>query len=356
MDIGNKLVKWYENNKRDLPWRHTNDPFKIWLSEVILQQTRIEQGIPYYYKFIDQYSDVTALANAHQDELLKLWEGLGYYSRARNLHKAAQQIVTQHGGKIPSDYDELIKIAGIGPYTASAIASIAFNRPHAVIDGNVQRVISRLFCIDEPINSQQGKKLLNELAEMLLLKSNSGAYNQAIMELGATICKPQNPNCERCPLIAHCMAFERKAQHQYPKKEKKRKVRRRYFSYFVILTNNCVLLRKRSQGDIWMGLWEPVLLEHKNESGFETDIVCLKNTFKVSALEVLHETGLNQHLLTHQKIIYNIKMIYLTESFQAFYEYEKIHIRSIFDKAFPIFIKKFLKSPEIMILLDKYSD
>ncbi|HPR61276.1 MAG TPA: A/G-specific adenine glycosylase, partial [Prolixibacteraceae bacterium] len=206
--FSNKILKWYNINKRELPWRKTKNPYFIWISEVILQQTRVEQGKQYYLKFIDSFPDITSLAAASEDEILKTWQGLGYYSRARNLHKGAKQIVQNYNGIFPNKYHELLKISGIGPYTAAAIASIAFNIAKAAIDGNVYRVLSRVFEINAPIDSSTGKKTFDTLANKLIDNKQPGNYNQALMELGALICKPRNPICENCPLQNNCLAHK----------------------------------------------------------------------------------------------------------------------------------------------------
>lgn len=353
MEIGEKLIAWYEKTKRDLPWRRTKDPYKIWISEVILQQTRVEQGIPYYHKFIENFPSIEFLANCQQDELMKLWEGLGYYSRARNLHKAAKQIVEHHSGNIPDNYQDLLKISGIGPYTAAAIASIAYKLPHAVVDGNVQRVISRLFGIEQAVNSLDGKKIISEIAEKLLIKNNSSSYNQAIMELGALICKPRKPECEHCPVNEHCVAFEKKKQEAYPVKLKKNEVKNRFFSYHFILTGKNILLRRRPEGDIWTGLWEPILNELTGDQNLDSLNDILNSEHE---LMVIYAGKQQKHLLTHQRINYQIKIMVHPDPEFCVDGYEKINIEDIHDKAFPIHIKKFLKSPEISALIDKYSE
>ncbi|MCJ7715495.1 MAG: A/G-specific adenine glycosylase, partial [Anaerolineales bacterium] len=207
MKNGGIIRGWYEKNKRDLPWRRTRDPYKIWMSEVILQQTRVNQGTKYYLRFIKSFPDVTALARADEDEVLKLWQGLGYYSRARNLHQAAKSVVEQMKGEIPGSYADLLKLKGVGGYTASAIASICFREPRAVVDGNVSRVIARLYGMDEPINSTRGGKLINSLAHDLLDRNDPGTHNQAMMEFGALQCVPVSPDCEKCPLMNYCEAW-----------------------------------------------------------------------------------------------------------------------------------------------------
>lgn len=221
MNFSNVLVQWYLQNKRDLPWRETSNPYKIWLSEIILQQTRVDQGLSYYFKFLNHFPTVFDLANASEEQVLKLWQGLGYYSRARNLHASAKYIVTVFQGKFPTTYNELIKLKGVGDYTASAIASICFNGPNAVVDGNVYRVLARYYGINTPINSTTGIKKFKALAQRLLNIENAGTHNQAIMEFGATMCKPQNPNCTTCPLNNSCISLEKDLIKTLPVKEKK---------------------------------------------------------------------------------------------------------------------------------------
>jgi A/G-specific adenine glycosylase len=221
MAITQSLLYWYSKNARDLPWRHTKDPYIIWISEVILQQTRVEQGLPYFLRIIERYPNLDSLAESSEQELLKLWQGLGYYSRARNLLEGAVQLVQRHNAVFPSDYDELLKIKGIGPYTAAAIASFAFDKPHPVMDGNVSRVISRLFAIEKPINSSAGIKELKASLDRIFDSSRPAIFNQAMMELGSMICKPQNPDCDNCPVRTNCMALETGIQMELPLKEKK---------------------------------------------------------------------------------------------------------------------------------------
>ena len=217
-DIQDTLINWFAENRRDLPWRHDPTPYEVWLSEVILQQTRVNQGMDYYLRFIKKWPSVTSLAQATEEEVLKMWQGLGYYSRARNLHHCAQQVMEQHGGQFPADYEQLKKLQGIGEYTAAAIASIAFDLPHAVVDGNVYRVLARLFDIDIPINNKEGQKQFAQLADELLNRKQPGLHNQAMMEFGALQCTPKNPNCLHCPLQAQCLAFAHQTVLQRPVK------------------------------------------------------------------------------------------------------------------------------------------
>lgn len=265
-DWRDKLLWWYNANKRDLPWRNIKDPYKIWLSEIILQQTRVNQGWEYYLRFIAKYPTVKALASAPEHDVLKLWQGLGYYSRARNLHAAARFIVEEFKGKFPRDYKPIRALKGVGDYTAGAIASIAFDLPYPAVDGNVMRVYSRLFGITAPIDSTEGKKKLYEIAKELLPAKHPGTYNQAVMELGALVCLPSNPLCESCPVQYACYAYLHKKTANFPIKEGKTKQRNRYFNYLVITYGDKLLIRTRKARDIWQGLHDFPLIETANRT------------------------------------------------------------------------------------------
>ncbi|MDO5482822.1 MAG: A/G-specific adenine glycosylase [Bacteroidaceae bacterium] len=253
------LLNWFALNGRDLPWRHTKDPYAIWLSEVILQQTRIQQGMDYWHRFMLQWPKVEDLAAATEDEVLREWQGLGYYSRARNLHAAAQQIVAN--GQFPNTLDTIKKLKGVGDYTAAAIGSIAFGRPAAVVDGNVYRVLARHYGIDTPINTTRGKKLFTELAQSLLPVDQPAAFNQAMMDFGAIQCTPASPKCTVCPLQESCEALRSGRIGELPVKEKKLKIQTRHLTYIYIRSKGKTAIRKRAAGDIWQGLWEPVLTD-----------------------------------------------------------------------------------------------
>ncbi len=262
MDFANSLTQWYLKNKRDLPWRNTKDPYLIWLSEIMLQQTRVAQGTPYYYAFKEAFPTVFDLANASEEQVLKLWQGLGYYSRARNLHKTAQYVAVELNGEFPKTYNELLKLKGVGSYTAAAIASFSFNEDVPVVDGNVFRVLSRYFDIETDIASSSAKKEFTELAKELLPKNNSAVFNQAIMEFGALQCVPQNPNCNQCVLNSGCLALQKKKVQLLPIKSKKLKVTNRYFNYLVFSdTINKTMIQKRSKKGIWHNLYEFPLIE-----------------------------------------------------------------------------------------------
>ncbi|SEL73418.1 A/G-specific adenine glycosylase [Parapedobacter koreensis] len=261
MAFSDEIITWYNQHKRDLPWRHTRNPYVIWLSEVILQQTRVEQGLPYFYRFLTHYPDVISFAGAPEEEILLHWQGLGYYSRARNMHKAAKAVVAEYDGIFPKKYEDLIRLKGVGEYTAAAVASFAANEAKAVVDGNVFRVLARYFGIDEPINSSKGKKLFLGLADDLLDKVNPGLYNQAVMEFGAIQCKPKHPDCANCVLRLDCRALAERRVNQLPVKIKGKASRNRYFNYFVVTMGDRLLMNKRGTGDIWENLYELPLIE-----------------------------------------------------------------------------------------------
>ena len=303
MNFADELVLWYIHNKRDLPWRHTTDAYVIWLSEIILQQTRVEQGMPYFYRFVEKYPNVSLFAAAPEDEILRLWQGLGYYSRGRNMLKTAQLVNELHGGKFPQRYDELIKLKGIGEYTAAAISSFSANEAKAVVDGNVYRVLARYFGIDDPINSTQGKKKFQKLANELLNYDNPGLHNQAMMEFGAMVCKPKKPACGICPVRTGCFAFTYNAVGTLPVKINKLKVRERYFNYFVIVNDDEILLNKRDETDIWANMYDLPLVE----TSFLMPVNALVALPQVAEhfgedLEIDSISQIYKHLLTHQRL------------------------------------------------------
>ncbi|MBU2975256.1 A/G-specific adenine glycosylase [Zobellia sp. B3R18] len=307
MIFSDKILTWYQENKRTLPWRGTRDPYKIWLSEIMLQQTRVVQGTPYYLKFISNYPKVHDLANASEEEVLKLWQGLGYYSRARNLHATAKMVVNEYGGNFPDTYKELLSLKGVGDYTASAISSICFDRPEPVVDGNVYRVLARYFGVDLPINSTEGVKYFKKLAREVMDTGNIRDYNQGIMEFGAIQCSPKNPNCSVCPLNESCVALQNNKVDQLPVKLKKTKVRNRYFNYVVFMSQDeKTILEQRKGKGIWQNLWQFPLIESEKELSDEEFLVNVKgldyeisiasiNKFNVSP--IVHKLS-HQHLYT----------------------------------------------------------
>jgi A/G-specific adenine glycosylase len=289
------LISWYLINKRDLPWRKTKNPYKIWMSEIILQQTRVQQGLPYYQKFISTYPTIQSLALANEDEVLNLWQGLGYYSRARNMLKTANVINEEYKGSFPTSYNDLLKLKGIGEYTAAAIASFSFNEPVAVVDGNVYRVLSRLFDIETPIDSGEGKKAFRFLADEVLDKANPATFNQAIMEFGALQCTPKKPDCNNCVLNGACLSRENGTISQRPVKKKKSAAKERFFVYKIFLDENKTLIHKREEKDIWQGLYEFPLEEFGDAKKQMEYIQSCKGKTLYCSSEITH-------ILSHQRI------------------------------------------------------
>ncbi len=303
MDFSAELVKWYNDNKRDLPWRHTTNAYIIWLSEVILQQTRVEQGLPYFNRFVEAYPTVSDFAAADENEVLRLWQGLGYYSRGRNMLKTARIVQQEYDGKFPTKYDELIKLTGIGEYTAAAISSFAANEGRAVVDGNVNRVIARYFGINEPINSTAGKKIFQSTANNLLNKKNPALHNQAMMEFGAMLCKPKNPACGICPVRVGCYAFTHNATTALPVKINKVKIKQRYFNYFLIADGDTILMNKRAENDIWANMYDLPMIETAAPSMLD-ELLITPDAVKYFGdnIKVTGVSELKKHVLTHQHL------------------------------------------------------
>ena len=309
MKFSNSLIQWYLQNKRDLPWRNNSNPYTIWLSEIILQQTRVAQGLPYFLRFTNAFPAVFVLANATEEEVLKLWQGLGYYSRARNLHQTAKKIAFEFNGKFPKSYIELLKLKGIGEYTAAAIASFAYNEDVPVVDGNVFRVLARYFDIDTDIASSAAKKEFTQLAKELLPTGKANIFNQAIMEFGALQCIPKNPDCGNCIFNASCLALKNKKVSQLPVKLKKLKVRHRFFNYLVFSdSTNKTIVRKRTEKGIWHNLYEFPLLETEKDDTIENLLELIQNqnfvNNTIDTLELWNSEKLI-HKLSHQHL--NIK-------------------------------------------------
>ncbi len=316
------LLEWHVGHHRPMPWKGERNPYLVWLSEIILQQTRVEQGLPYFERFKAAYPTVADLADAPEDEVMKLWEGLGYYSRARNLHAAAKHIAHELGGSFPTTFKGIRSLKGVGDYTAAAIASFAYDMPHAVVDGNVYRVLSRFFGIATPIDTTEGKKLFAALAQQLLEIADSGRrtaegpnpqsaianpqYNQAIMDFGATHCTPAAPKCPTCPMRPHCVAFLEKRTGVLPVKSKKLERRQRFFNYLIINRNGEVFIKKRSEKDIWQNLYDFPLIE--TESLPDDQLFLMKNETAVDWLadsrwQLLRTSPPQRQELTHQRIV-----------------------------------------------------
>lgn len=336
INLSSELILWYKDHQRELPWRLTKDPYAVWISEIILQQTRVAQGLSYYNKFKITFPEVKDLALATEDQVLKLWEGLGYYSRARNMHTTAKKVWFELNGIFPDNYTDLLKLKGIGPYTAAAISSICFNEHRTVVDGNVYRVLARLFGIDTPINSNKGKKEFEALAQSLNPGNESGLFNQALMEFGALHCTPKLPKCDSCVFNGACVALSKDKVSLLPVKEKKLKIKSRYLSFVVIGDkNNKTLIQKRAGLGIWEGLFQFPLIETPSETSVEeilqnTEIITLLNSQNVH----IKTTSSIIHKLTHQTLhinIYNIEIPSLSEA-ESYLLIEKDDLRNY---AFP---------------------
>jgi len=318
MPLSKPLIQWYSQNKRVLPWRLTTNPYKVWLSEIILQQTTVAQGLPYYNKFINTFKTLTDLANADEEFVLKQWQGLGYYSRARNLLATAKYVSKELKGQFPDNYKDLLTLKGIGPYTAAAITSICYNEPVAVLDGNVFRVLARYFNMDTPINSPKGIKEFKVLSQKLVSTENPATYNQAIMELGALVCKPNSPDCQNCPINNGCLALKNNSQSKLPVKLKKIKVKKRFFNYLFIQTDlNMSLLNKRTNKGIWHNLYEFPLIETLTSTNI-SELINHPDFLKLFNQEhPLEISCFNQkeivHKLTHQHIYTNFWIIKTTQ-------------------------------------------
>jgi A/G-specific adenine glycosylase len=336
--IDNKLYTWYQEHKRDLPWRQTSNPYFIWLSEIILQQTRVAQGQAYYLKFKTTYPTVKDLANASLDSVLKLWEGLGYYSRARNLHAGAKQIMNDFNGEFPSTYKDILSIRGIGPYTAAAIASFCFGEERAVLDGNVFRVLARLHGITTPINSTVGKKQFQELADAAIHQvEDPGTFNQAIMEFGALQCTPKNPDCANCPFQENCIAFNTGTVQKLPVKIKAKPPRHRYFHYLIVLEDDDIYIQQRKPGDIWSHLYELPLIETDKPVNQPK---ALRKILGVEA-KLNRMAGPIVHVLSHQRLHLNFwHAEVLPDTLNN--GMNKVALNHLKDLAFPIAIKRFV--------------
>ncbi|MCL2649943.1 MAG: A/G-specific adenine glycosylase [Candidatus Azobacteroides sp.] len=330
--ISSKLIDWFERNKRDLPWRGIDDPYKIWISEIILQQTRVNQGWDYYTRFIERFPDVKSLSEAEEVEVLKYWQGLGYYSRARNLHAAAKMITEQFAGEFPNDYNVALKLKGIGEYTAAAIVSFVWNKPYPVVDGNVFRFLSRLLGIEEPIDTGKGKKLFTKIAGKLMDTEHAGIFNQAIMEFGALQCIPISPDCNTCPFSDICFAFNSKQITDFPVKQNKVKTKTRHFYYFHIQSGEYTYLNKRTSKDIWQNLYEFPCIESEKSLSFEElqQMEQFKQLFPLSAQTqcklVIHN---KKHVLTHRILYADFYKIILSKEPESLSVFTKIRSKDI---------------------------
>jgi len=347
MNLSDQLIDWYQVHKRDLPWRNISDPYQIWISEIILQQTRVNQGLDYYLRFVERFPNVEMLAAAEEDEVLKYWQGLGYYSRARNLHQAARQIIQDFGGVFPKTYPEVLRLKGVGTYTAAAICSFAYNLPYAVVDGNVYRVLSRLFAIETPIDSHSGKKEFDSLAQQLIENSAPSLHNQALMEFGALQCVPVSPDCSVCPLRVFCKAYELKMVERLPVKSKKTPTKQRFFNYLVINFNQYIFLQKRTADDIWKNLYEFPLIETDH---LLTEAELFENDFFQKLFQSIKEISILQiskpvhHLLTHRRITAQFITLQIAKKSEALKQFIEIPNTEIDDFAVSRLMELYLKN------------
>lgn len=342
-NFNKKLIEWYSDNKRALPWKKNLDPYQIWLSEIILQQTRVEQGLPYYLKFISQYPTIIDFANADIADILKLWEGLGYYSRARNMHITAQNIRDNFDGKFPKSYNELKILKGIGDYTAAAIASFAFGLPNAVVDGNVFRFLARYFGIAIPIDTTIGKKYFQEKAQLLINTKKPGEHNQAMMDFGALICTPKKPKCKDCPFVSECVAYHSNTIEQMPVKSKKMIKKERHLHFFVLIEKNKIIIQQRTKNDIWKLLYD--------FPNIETESNLLGNEYlKLFSIKTkMPEPIVFKQLLTHQKINAYFYKLNSFKNFTSGVNAIEIDISEIKNYAFPKIILDYLKCEELYL-------
>jgi len=342
MTFSNSLIQWYLQNKRDLPWRNTQNPYHIWLSEIMLQQTRVAQGLPYFLSFTDSFPTVFDLAKADEEQVLKLWQGLGYYSRARNLHKTAQHVAFELGGAFPGNYNDLLKLKGVGEYTAAAIASFSYDEVVPVVDGNVFRVLSRYFDVETDIASSGAKKEFTELARQLIPKDNPAIFNQAIMEFGALQCIPKNPDCEICVLNSGCLALKYNKVSELPVKLKKTKVRNRYFNYIIFSDENQdLIIRKRIEKGIWHNLYEFPLIETETDSDVLSVFDLIQDKY-AQKIEILAIKPLNEsriiHKLSHQHLHIRFFKVDIKGVLEGAISYE-----SMISYPFPIVIYNFIE-------------
>lgn len=347
--LRSNLARWFAANARALPWRETTDAYHIWLSEVILQQTQVVQGLGYYHRFVEAFPSVEVLAAASEDEVLRLWQGLGYYSRGRNLLRAARMVVEEFGGKLPNTLEDIKRLPGVGPYTQAAILSFAYNLPYAAVDGNVYRVLSRLYACTTPIDTTKGQKEFRLLAQELLDPENPGLHNQAMIELGALCCTPRNPNCSDCPFSSFCLAREKKTQTSYPVKQGKVEVTQRYLHYIlVLLPEGRVLIRRRGAGDIWQGLYELPLIETADVVDEETlfDEPAARNLLATLSAPQVQLTPLakQKHRLTHRLLHASLLLIraqgYIPTADEE--PYQVINLADRGDYGMPILLDKML--------------
>ncbi len=347
MELHENIINWYENNKRDLPWRHTKEPYKIWVSEIILQQTRVNQGLVYYNNFIECFPDIFTLANANIDKIMKLWQGLGYYTRARNMHETAKFVVENLNGNFPDNFNDLIKLKGIGRYTAAAIASIAFNEKIPLIDGNVYRFISRLKGVFTPIGSSKSYSEFFEILKFFFIDNNPGRFNQALMEIGATVCMPSKPLCDICPGLNYCFAFKNEKINLLPVRPIKQPSKNRYLNYFVFYDHKNIFINKRKDNDIWKSLYEFPQVESETDLDINQilQIASAQLKLSINKTNIENTSKLYLHKLTHQNIFARFFRIKLDKSNKNYLSrnFIKSDWKVLNEYAIPRLIDKYLK-------------
>jgi A/G-specific adenine glycosylase len=350
LSIASKLIAWYAPHKRDLPWRKTKDPYAIWVSEVILQQTRVAQGLDYYYRFLNSFPTVQSLAAAPLDDVMKTWQGLGYYTRARNMHAAAQQVVNDFGGKFPRTYEGLRSLRGVGDYTASAVGAFAFNIPRPAVDGNVYRIWSRIFGVFTPIDTLAGQKELYQIALDQLDKKRPDIFNQAIMDFGGTLCMPKNPLCGECPVNDICYALRNHAVAQLPAKSKKVKVTDRYFSYLMIRHKGDTFIHQRGEKDIWHSLYEFPLIETDKK----VSLAALQRTAEWKEMfgdvkpTLLHASPVVKHVLSHQRLYSQFFILELKAiPYSLISTFKKIKVEDVGDYSTPRLIDSYMAAEPV---------
>lgn len=337
LNFSKAITTWYENNKRDLPWRKTKDPYLIWISEIILQQTKVAQGLPYYLKFSSDFPTIQSMSNANESQILKYWQGLGYYSRARNMHFTAKYICNNLNGDFPDNYDELLKLKGVGEYTAAAISSFCFNENKAVVDGNVFRVLSRYFGLYTAIDTSKGKKEFTQLANQVICKEFPGKHNQAIMEFGALLCTPKNPNCKQCNLSESCIAYNKNEISKLPFKSKKLIQKKRYFNYLVVTDGLSVFIEQRNKKDIWEKLYQFPIIETEEE------VHELPNNSILTNLDSeIIDIRTSKHVLSHQIIYAKFWLFKSDKSIESIPDLKSVNINDIDNYAVPKLVENYL--------------
>lgn len=349
-EFANRLLRWHKDIDRNLPWKEDRDPYKTWLSEIIMQQTRVAQGTPYYQKFVEAYPTIVDLANAPSDDVMKLWQGLGYYSRARNLHHAAKTVRDDFEGVFPTEYKDILSLKGVGKYTAAAIASFAYGQEYAVVDGNVIRVLSRYFGITDAVDHSATLKLINEKAAQLIKGSDPAAYNQAIMDFGATYCTPKSPNCSTCIFVNDCLAHSQGLVAEIPYKAKKIKKRTRHLHYLIVSdAGGNTIIRYRQEKDIWQSLYDYPCIEMESDKQLNQESIgaYLSSTFGLEIIELKFPIKTYKHILTHQTLFGQFYEVQVGEISEVSKPYLEVKMSEVESYALPVLLTNYLNEKGI---------